>query len=70
MGEETGADFAVGGEADAAAGAAEGEGDGRDDADLADAVVEGVAACGLAGVRCRAAARSGRTALMRVYNSS
>ncbi len=38
LGEQAGADFAVGGEADAAAGSAEGLGDGGDDADFAGAV--------------------------------
>ena len=49
VGEETGADFAIGGEADAAAGAAKGLRYGGDDADFADAVVEGIAARGFAG---------------------
>ena len=47
-GKQAGADLAVGGDADAAAVSAEGMGDRRDDADLADAVVEAVAARGLA----------------------
>src|ERR1700677_4590624 len=46
VGEETSADFAIGGEADAAAGSAKGLGYGGDDADFADAVVEGIAARG------------------------
>src|SRR5271166_6901075 len=44
--EQAGADFAVAGDADAAAVAAEGMGNGSDDADLADAIVEAVAARG------------------------
>ena len=48
--EEASADLAVGGQANAGAGSAEWVGDGRDDADLADAVREGEAACGVAGV--------------------
>ena len=48
--EEAGADFAVGGEADAGAGAAEGLCDWGDDADFAGGVGESVAACGFAGV--------------------
>ena len=54
--EEAGADFAVGGEADAAAVAAEGPGDGGDNADFAAPIGEGVAARGLAG-RVRGATR-------------
>src|ERR1700688_4770565 len=46
--EEAGADLAVGGEADAAAVSAEGVRDRGDDADLSQAVVEAVAAGGLA----------------------
>src|SRR5579863_2943109 len=50
--EKAGADFAVAGDADAAAVSAEGMGDGSDDADFADAVAEAVAAGGFgAGVR-------------------
>src|SRR5580698_8074103 len=44
--EQAGADFAVAGDADAAAVSAEGMRDGSDDADFADAVVEAVAARG------------------------
>src|SRR5882757_5198724 len=43
LGKEAGADLAVRGEPDAAAGAAEGAGDRRNDADLTDTVVEGEA---------------------------
>src|ERR1700685_178717 len=50
VGEETGADFAIGGEADAAAGSAKSLRYGRDDADFSDAVVEGVAARGFTGI--------------------
>ena len=48
--EEASADFAVGGEANATACAAEGLADGSDDADFPDSVREGVAAGCLAGL--------------------
>ena len=69
LGEEAGADFAVRGEADAAAVAAEGSGDGRDDADFAEAVVEGEAAGGFAEV-VGGKLDEGRTALRRATISS
>src|SRR5271170_5979458 len=48
--EEAGADFAVGGEADTAAGSAEGLRYGGDDANLSHPVIEGIAAGGFARV--------------------
>jgi hypothetical protein len=53
LGEEAGTDFAVGGETDAAASTAERLADGSDDADFTDAVGEGVAASGFAGLAWR-----------------
>src|SRR5271165_2046332 len=44
VGKEAGADLAIGGEADAAAGPAKGLRDGRDDANFSYAIVEGIAA--------------------------
>ena len=50
VGEEAGADFAIGGEADAAAGSAKGLRYGRDDANFSYAIIEGIAARGFTGV--------------------
>ncbi len=69
LGEEARANFAVGGEPDAAAVAAEGLADGGDDADLTETVVEGEALGGFAGVVGGSSTR-GRTRLRRSTISS
>src|ERR1700722_15071709 len=64
--EQAGADFAVAGDADTAAVSAERMRDGRDDADFADAVVEGGAGAG----RACGISTSGRYSAMRARISS